>query len=206
MKKILLMIFLCFIIFGYTVMPLAIAKNNDQEKNQNQITGSAADDDDSDDSDDNERDDDSGEFNNDENDTEDDEDEERVTKRHEFKKEFRENGRKVEVERRVETEDGKLKITIIRKIKNADGSESEIKIVIIEEDGKRKVKIEGREDLELETELELDENNESSDLEATTSDGEKHKLKVLPDEARQIIAERLKAMNISNFTLEEIKH
>ncbi|MFH1325521.1 MAG: hypothetical protein ABIH49_01995 [archaeon] len=44
MKKILSVLFLCFIILGYAVMPLAIAKNDNSDKNQNRITASAAND------------------------------------------------------------------------------------------------------------------------------------------------------------------
>ena len=131
-----------------------------------------------------------------------------------LKKEFRENGAIVKVEREVEVQDdGSVKITIKRTIIDANGVERKIVIKIVEKDGKRKIKIEGEneaedEDNDIETELELDDDFEGnqSDLEATTSDGERHRIRVLPDEARQIIMERLKALNITNITLEEIKH
>ncbi|MBI4116898.1 hypothetical protein HY449_04100 [Candidatus Pacearchaeota archaeon] len=118
-----------------------------------------------------------------------------------LKKEFRENGNRVKVEREVETEDGKIKIKIKKEIIDANGNKREIKIEIEEEDGKRKVKVEGKE--EFETDLNISSNE--SEIEAETSDGERHRIKILPDRAAQIARERIKAMNISNLTLEEIK-
>ena len=133
-----------------------------------------------------------------------------------LKKEFRENGAIVKVERVVEfQDDGSVKITIKRTIIDANGVERKIVIKIVEKDGERKVSVKDEsrnedenEDDEIETDLEIDDDFEGnqSDLEATTSDGEKHRLKVLPDEARRIIMERLKALNITNVTLDEVKH
>ena len=133
-----------------------------------------------------------------------------------LKKEFRENGAIVKVEREVEVQDdGSVKITIKRTIIDANGVERKIVIKIVEKDGERRVSVkdesksdEDGEDNEIETELEIDDDFEGnqSDLEATTSDGEKHRIRVLPDEARQIIMERLKALNITNITLEEVRH
>ena len=118
-----------------------------------------------------------------------------------LKNEFRENGNRVSVEREVRAEDGKIKIKIKKTVTDANGNKREIKIEIEEEDGKRKVKIEGKE--EFETDLNISTNE--SEIEAETSDRQRHKIKILPDKAAQIARERLKAMNISNLTLEEIK-
>ena len=135
--------------------------------------------------------------------------ERREKMRENLKKEFRENGAIVKVEREVEVQDdGSVKITIKRTIIDANGVERKIVIKIVEKDGERKVKIEGEENVpELETELEIEDDfdGNDSDLETTTSDGERHKIRVLPDEARRKILARLMANNISAIELREIK-
>lgn len=138
-------------------------------------------------------------------DSEDEEDEDnsgrdRERVREEFKSEFTTaDGKRVEVERKIEIEDGKRKIVIIRKVTNPDGTVSEYKMEIVEKDGKRVVKFEGRGDFDVETDLEIDQGENESDLEATTSDGVRHKIIILPDRASEVAVERLKSMN---FTVE----
>ena len=130
-----------------------------------------------------------------------------------LKKEFREDGRRVKIEREVEVQgDGSVKITIKRTIIDANGVERKVVIKIVEKDGERRVKIEKEdeeddENNDIETDLEIGDDFEGnqSDLEAKTSDGKRHRIKVLPDEARKIIMERLNTLNISNLTLEEIR-
>ena len=134
---------------------------------------------------------------------EDEDREERIREKREFKSEFTdENGNKVKIERKVEIDGNKVKIKIIKIVTDEFGNEERTVIEIEREDGKRKVKIEGESEIETELEIEQDENE--SDLQAVLSNGEKTRLRVLPDEARQIIMERLKALNITNMTLEEI--
>lgn len=151
----------------------------------------------------------------DESDDEDDSEEDRLEdiremKEERLKKEFKhefttEDGRHVVVERKVEIEDGKRKIIIIRKVTNADGSVSEYRLEIIEKDGKRLVKFEGRGDFDVETDLEVDQGENESDLEVTDSEGKRHKIKVMPDRASEVAIERLRS---KNFTVElrEIEH
>jgi len=127
--------------------------------------------------------------------------------REEIKRDFREDGKRVQVERKDEIEDGKRKTEIRRIITDEDGIRKEIRIKIEEEDGKRKIRIEGREDIEVETELEIDDDLEGneSDIGAISSDGKRHKIKVLPDRASEIAVERLRAKNFT-VELKEILH
>ena len=125
-----------------------------------------------------------------------------------LKKQFREDGKTVNVTREVSVDaNGTKTITITRTIFNSDGTVFKTMTITntIGADGEKEIHIDGEQkvhtDLNISSEFEND-----SNLEATTSDGEKHKIKVLPDEARQIIMERLKALNITNLTLAEIKH
>ena len=121
----------------------------------------------------------------------------------EFKREFiTDDGKRVEIERKIEVEDGRIKIEIRRTITDENGNKVEVKIKIEERaDGKKVVMIEGKEEFDVETELKIEtdfENNES-DLEVTTSDGVRHKVIVLPDRASEVAIEKLKS---KNFTVE----
>ena len=137
-----------------------------------------------------------------------------------LRRQFREDGRTVNISREVSIDaNGTKTIVVTRIITDKDGN---VKTVVmtytVGADGekrfrfKNKNEAEGQNNQQGENEDEIHSNlnistefENNSDLEATTSDGEKHKLKVLPDEARQIIMERLKSLNITNLTLEEIK-
>ena len=133
--------------------------------------------------------------------------------REEVKIEFiNEEGKRVEIERKIEIEGGEIKIVIKRKIISSDGTVVE-KIVIVErsEDGtktKIKIKIEnGTDEFEVETELEIDDEFEGNEtnLGAITSDGKKHRIIVLPDRASEIAIEILKSKNFT-VELKEILH
>jgi len=122
-----------------------------------------------------------------------------------------EDGSRIRVERIVEIEDGKRIIRITRKIVHPDGSETEVKIRILEkmENGKviKIIKVEGKE-IEAETELEIDEEETEdgeSELRAKLSNGKKIRIKILPDRASEIAIERLKSKNLT-IELKEVIH
>lgn len=141
-----------------------------------------------------------------------------------LKKQFREEGRNVNVTREVSIdadgtktititktktdENGNVKTKVIQYIIGANGEKIiKVKSECETEDGVEKCDVENENENEFHSDLNVSTEFENdSHLEATTSDGEKHKLKVLPDEARRIIMEKLKALNITNITLEEVKH
>lgn len=132
-----------------------------------------------------------------------DEIEERAREKREFKSEFRdENGRKVKIEKKVEIDGNKVKIKIVKIVVDEFGNEKKIEIEIERENGRRTVRVDGED--ELETELEIEQGENDSELRAVLSNGERARLRLLPDEARERILERLKALNIENMTLEEI--
>lgn len=242
MRKILVMLFLCFLVFGYSVMPLAMASEHDDSGSgsTSDNSGSGSDSDDSSDTDstsDNSGS--SGDSDDDSSDAEisdsdDDEDDDsgrgrnrgrerggdsedrfesvrelaRERLRDEYRREFRDSeGRRVEVERKVEFKDGEFKIEIKRKvIINGEEVEQKIKIERDENGVTRRVEIEGSnvsigENIEIDDDFE--ENN--TDLEAVTSDGERHRIRILPDEVRSRIRERVRNANITDFSLEEIE-
>jgi len=114
------------------------------------------------------------------------------------------NGNKIEIERRIETTaDGEIRIKIKRKIIDVNGSEIEQTLIIEKsEDGiKRILKVEGQEDVEVETELELDDEIEGNEtnIGAMLSNGRRAEIKIMPNTASEVALERLRAMN---FTVE----
>ena len=119
-----------------------------------------------------------------------------------------ENGTRVIIERKVEVKDGEIKVKIKKTIMYADGTKKVIEIEMErDEDGiSKKIQIEG-DDIAIDSDLEIDdlfEGNES-ELGAVLSDGNRTRIKILPERARIIARERLKNANISNVTLEEIR-
>ena len=138
-------------------------------------------------------------------------DRERLKIREDIKRDFREDGRRVEIERKIEVnDDGTFKIKIKRKITNADGTVI-TKVLIIErdEDGiKKRLKIEGIDGLEVETELEIDDEFEGNetDVAALLSNGRRALIKVMPDAASDIALKRLKALNFTRIELKEVRH
>jgi len=196
MNKLFLLLVMSFLVFGIALsFPIVIAGEDDN----NSVSSDSGSDSSKTDSDDEDKD-------------EDEDDEDRSGERDRFKEEIKrefidESGNRVKIERKIEIKDGEVKIEIKRKIVDSDGNEIEIKIKIEEKDGRRKIHIEGKEEFSVETELEIEtefEGNES-DLGALTSDGKRHRIKIMPDRASEIAIERLKS---KNFTIElrEVLH
>jgi hypothetical protein len=219
MKKILVTLFLGFIILGYTAIP-AIAYGGDNEKDNRykSPTGSATDDREDDDnsgSDDDSEDDGETELKTRERtrlDSEEERDELRKRVRDQLRQEFKKevrlpDGRRIEIERKIEIDGDRIKILIIRKITMPDGT---VKIIEtrIERDRNgdtEDIEIEG-EEVGLSEGVEIDDLFEDGEgeLEAVASES-KVKIKVRPDRVRSAVRERFKG-NVSNLTLEEIKH
>ena len=139
-------------------------------------------------------------------------DRERLRIREEIKREFvRDDGSIVKIERKIEVNaDGTFKIKIKRVITNADGTVV-TKVLIIErdEDGiKKRLKIEGIDGLEVETELEIEDEFEGNetDVVARLSNGRKALIKIMPDTASEIAIARLRALNFTRIELKEIRH
>jgi len=208
MNKNILIIFLTLLVFGIMVnAPILMAQNDSNPEN---IEDRSDSDDDSDN--------DAEEIDGDRRDQS-----ERIMKKFErerdrerskekIERDFEDSdGKRVRIEREVELdENGKIKIRIMRKITNADGTVI-TKIMIIErdEDGVKKIiRIEGIDGLEVETELEIEDEFEGNetDVSAVLSNGKKAKIKVLPDRASEIALERLGALNFTKIELKEIRH
>ena len=83
--------------------------------------------------------------------------------------------------------------------------------IIIERDKdgvSREIKFKGVPDLEVGEGLEIDDTFEGneSDLGAITSDGKRHKIKIMPDVASEIILDRLNTLNFTKIELKEVRH
>ncbi|MEK6884983.1 MAG: PepSY domain-containing protein [Nanoarchaeota archaeon] len=117
----------------------------------------------------------------------------------------RENGQRIEIERKIKIdEQGNREIEIKKKIIDAQGKEREVKVKIEVdvENGeiKRKIKIEdGNATFEAETELEIEETieNNKSIIRVNKSNGIKSEIKIMPDRASEIAIEQLKSLNFS---------
>ncbi len=184
MKSASLLIFLSFIILGIALSPMGILADEDD-------SGSS---------------DNSGSFSNGE-DKSGSESVKKINVREEVKREFRtDDGRRVKIERKVEIEDGKIKIRIKRKTIDTKGNDIEVRLVIERDENtiKKKIKLEGVEGLDINTELEIDDEFEGdeSELAAIMSNGKRAKIKIMPDQLVEIALERLKA---SNYTMELIE-
>jgi len=134
----------------------------------------------------------------------------KIRVREETKREFRtDDGGRIKIERKVEIENGEIKIRIKRKVIDAEGNEIEVRIVIEKDkDGiKKKIKIEGVEGLEVNTELEIDDEfkGNESELIAIMSNGKRAKIKIMPDQLVEIALERLKARDFT-MELKEIRY
>ncbi len=120
-----------------------------------------------------------------------------------------ENGATIKIERTVEIQDGKVKIKITRTIISSDGSMKVIQIEIQRDANgtANQVNIQG-EGVNIGGKIEINDlfEGNNSNLEAVLSNGNSTEIKILPETARELVRERLKAGNISNLTLEEIKH
>ena len=112
----------------------------------------------------------------------------------------------IKVEKSIKIEDGKRTEVIKRRMVCADGTETEFKLKIENrtEDGRyrEKIKYEFRgEDLEVETEDEIDLEEETNGteykLKAKMRNGNFTNIKIMPDTASEIALERLKALNFT---------
>ena len=180
MKSASLLIFLSFIILGIALSPMSILADEDDSdssgssSNGKDKSGSGSD---------------------------------KNSVREEIMREFRaDDGSRIKIERKVEIKDGEIKIRIKRKTIDAQGNEIEVRLVIErDKDGiKKKIKLEGVEGLDINTELEIDDEFEGdeSELIAIMSNGKRAKIKIMPDQLVEIALERLKALN---FTMELIE-
>ena len=128
-----------------------------------------------------------------------------VKAKEEIKREFRtQDGERVKIERKVEVKNGETNIEITRKITDANGTEREVKIKIERSsDGTEKtIKIEGPNgtiEHQVRTNLNINDNfsNNESDLEVVLSNGNKTRLRILPDQISEIARERLRTQNFT---------
>lgn len=139
---------------------------------------------------------------------------ERIRNRSNVQKEFNKiittpSGIRVSIQREVELSNGKVKIKIRKTIVSAGGNGSAVEIEIErnEEGITRQVQING-EDVGVSEELEINdlfEENES-ELQAVLSNGNTTRIKVLPEQVRERVRERLRTRNISNMSLEQVRY
>ncbi len=166
MQKALVLMFLCFIVLGYTIMPVVLADNKGKGNSiTGSVSGSNGDSDSSDGIDDSDE-------------VSDDEAKERIRERVKERLKERDGKSVREIEMEFEREGEKIKIK--RKIKFKDG------------------------EFEIETRLRVEGNG--SNLSILDSEGIKHRIRVTPERLRTLLLERLNASNVTNFSLEEIKH
>ncbi len=103
----------------------------------------------------------------------------------------------------------RVKEKIKERIKEKDGEiERKIKGRFIDENGnvvkfERKIKVKNG-NVEIETKLKI--KGEGSNLSVEDSEGKKHRVRVTPEKLKTLMLERLNADNVTNFSLEEIKH
>ncbi len=189
----LVMIIAVFAVIGN--MPLLLADENDSGNNE-------------DDSDENIND-----SNDEENETEDDTEENDDENDSETEEETIKENCIIKIEKSIKTENGKRVEVIKRKMKCRDGVESEFKVKIENrtEDGRyrERIKYEFRgKNLEVEAEddinIEEDTNGTEYKLKARLKNGNITNIKIMPDRASQIAAERLKALNFTIQLKEKI--
>ena len=110
-------------------------------------------------------------------------------------------------DKRVKVGNGKERTE--ERIREKDGKiEREVKGRFIDEDGnevrfERKIKIKDGE-VEIETKLKV--SGRGSNLSVSDSEGRKHRVRVTPEKLKALMIERLNAENVTDFSLEEIKH
>src|SRR3989304_3870471 len=172
-----------FAVVGH--MPVLLAQNN---------SGSDSDDDDSNNS------------GSSDDDDSDDDTNERDKTRLRIKEVIREGNCTIKVEREIKFEDGKRVEEIKKKMKCADGTETEFKLKIENrtEDGRfrEKFKFEFKGDeleVEAEDEIDLEEgtNGTEYELKAKMRNGNFTKIKIMPDQASEIALARLRALNFT---------
>lgn len=181
MKRVLVSFVLMFLILGFAFSGMAIASEDDNrsENYGSSNTGSSE--------------------SEDETETEDDESEEEereednsgTSEKDETKINIREDRTEVEIRKRVINEDGSVEeVRIEIKIRNNEDGETKREIEV---EGRKGVIYNARTKLEIES---VKDGNET-ELEVELSDGNKSRIKVLPDRASEIARERFKARNIS---------
>lgn len=102
------------------------------------------------------------------------------------------NSDRSEIRERVR--DGEVEREFRREIRTADGKKIEVE---------RKIKIKGGE-TEIKTRLKVE--GTGSNFSVVDSQGERHRVRVTPERLRTLMIERLKANNITEFSIEEIEH
>jgi len=225
MKKVIVALFFAFVLLGM-IFSSAFVLAEEGGNSDNNVAGTADNSDSSDNSaagiEDNSAEDDSGENESDDSagqEEENQEDEaeqirERIRNREHVQSEFSrevisEDGARVRIEREIESENGETKIKIKKTITFENGTKQTIEIEIERDENgeiRREIKIEG-ENIGIDSDLEINdlfEGNES-ELEVVLSDGNTTRIKVLPEQARERVRERLRTGNITNFSLEEIE-
>ena len=100
---------------------------------------------------------------------------------------------KDEIKERIREKSGKIVREVEGRFIDAEGNEVKFKRKITIKNGK----------VEIETKLKID--GEGSNLSVEDSEGRKHRIKVTPEKLRALM-ERFNANNITNFSLEEVKH
>ena len=225
MQKGVMLLVISFVLLGMLLTGFVAAQTNNTTDSSN--SGSSSDNSGSDSTDDSDASDDSDEKDEDETDEADDDDREDRDKARErirekierekdrfrdrFEREIRAaDGSRIRVERFVEVDGDEVKVKIRKRITNADGTETD-RVLVVERDSddfKAKIKIEGVDGIEVETDLEIDDEitGDESDIAAVTSDGERTDIKILPDRAREIALEKLRARELTRIELDEVRH
>lgn len=99
-----------------------------------------------------------------------------------------------EIRERIREKTGKIVREVEGRFIDAEGNEIKFK---------RKITIKNGE-VEIETKLKIEGNG--SNLSILDSEGIRHRIRVTPERLRALLQERLNANNITNFSLEEVKH
>ncbi len=205
MKRVVLTLFLMFLVFGIVNnVPFIMSDEDDNRSGSNSGSDSnpitANDDSDEDEINDNNEDD-------EENETE-DEDKNKSRIRERTREIRREGNCTIKIEREIRIEGGKRFESVKRKIECADGRKEEIKIKVENrtEDGRFRERIryeiKGEEiEVEAEDEINIEEQTNGTEyrLKARLRNGNVTEIKIMPDVASEIALERLKALN---FTVE----
>lgn len=196
MNKSIILVVLMFLLIG--ILSVSVSADNDKSGSNSKNGGNSKDNSDSKNSDDKDSD-------NDGDETSKNSGENRQRTKEESKIITRENGQRVEIERKIKiNEDGEREIEIKKKIRDENGNEREVKIKIEvnTEEGKikRKIKVEDENaTFEAKTELEIEEmvENNRSIIRVNKSNGQQSEIKIMPDRALEIAIEHLKNLNFS---------
>src|SRR3990172_2055556 len=204
MKRVVLALFLAFLVFGISLhAPLLLAEEDDNNSGSNSGNDSDSINDNSGSSDDDDENETSIE-DDDEDENEVDEDETRIRSR-----EITAAGNcTIRTEREIRIEDGRRVESFKRKIECADGTREEIRIRVenrtVNGEFRERIRYEIRgEEIEVEAEDEIDLEEQTNGTEyrlrARLRNGNVTQIKIMPDQASEIALERLRALN---FTVE----